>query len=367
MNRSPENCQYRKSSDTETQCRLLQQIAGVTNCRLVEVSNDACTACCQSFLPTEDDWNLVIASLVHTIAETVREEGDAGCSHDRATELAETAISHMPIVLPNEDDCVDDFQNITTPRQITLEELQAFLPIPLSGAGNVEKWAVGITTAPRRQPTLTPSLKSLVASGWDEAVLFVDGPVEIDCQFSDLRQFHREQPSGAWPAWCYAAQTLLEIEPSSDAIMIVQDDAIFPGIDPVKSYVESCLWPLEPKSHRPSIVSLYTSNDDSIDENRWRPLPTRWKYGAIALAFPREQLIDLLASEKIGLMDGLVQGHAGIDSRIGHWAERRGVDVWHPSPSLVQHVGQVSSVWERSRAVGLRRASRFITDEMPDE
>ena len=367
MKRTPENCLYRECKDATSQCRLLSQISGVDNDALAEVNEDVCSACCESFLPTEDDWNPVIASLVHSIAETVQESGDTGCSRERAIELAETAISHMPIVLPDEDDCLDDFQNIRAPSQVSTEQLAIFLPIPHRDHSTLRTWAVGVTTAPRRQPTLTPSLKSLQESGWDEPILFIDGQVDVDEQFGGLRQFRRDKPSGAWPAWCFAAQTLLDSSPMADAIMIVQDDAIFPGVKAIKPYVESCLWPRDSNLDRPSIVSLYTSNDDSLDENRWRALPTRWKYGAVALAFPRAQLIDLLTSEKQGLMDGLVEGHAGIDSRIGHWAERRGVDIWHPSPSLVQHIGQVSSVWARSRAVGLRRASRFIADELNGE
>lgn len=53
-----------------------------------------------------------------------------------------------------------------------------------------------------------------------------------------------------------------------------------------------------------------------------------------------------------------------IDVAIGQWAESVGTGVWYPWPSLVQHVGQTSTILPGSinRATGRRRASHYVRD-----
>ena len=50
------------------------------------------------------------------------------------------------------------------------------------------KWAVGVTTAPRRQPTLDTCLDYLLRAGWDNVRLFVDDRVPV------LASRHRQLP-----------------------------------------------------------------------------------------------------------------------------------------------------------------------------
>src|SRR5207244_12425388 len=58
----------------------------------------------------------------------------------------------------------------------------------------VQNWAVGVTTAPRPQPTLHSCLDSLFRAGWQEPRLFVDSAVTIPDRFSDLPlTFHRSE------------------------------------------------------------------------------------------------------------------------------------------------------------------------------
>ena len=143
--------------------------------------------------------------------------------------------------------------------------------------------------------------------------------------------------------------------------MLVQDDALFPAFPVLSDYVALLLT----STSRPDVVSLYTSAEDMQTNNGWRCFSGVWKYGAVALIFRRAVAQELLHDIHQGRLD--LEGNAGIDLRIGLWANHRPVTLWHPSPSLVQHIGQVSSIWKRSRAVGLRRASRFIADELSVE
>ena len=307
-----------------------------------------------------DDWNTVVASLVHRVADDVRSRGGVdGCSEEKARSLAGRAIRDLPVVLPHETDVVDDIQQFSTPEQLSVSQLREILPPPCaSSAGSVE-WAIGVTTAPRRQPTLTTCLETLQASGWETPHLLIDGDVAVDEIFKTLPKTRRPQPIGAWPAWCEALRTLLAEYPTANAISIVQDDALFPGIASFRQYVEELLWP----ENGNCIISLYTSADDMLEQNAWQTYADVWKYGAVAFVVPREIAERMLRNIDAGDLEFL-KGNAGIDTRIGVWADRMKIPVWHPSPSLVQHIGQVSSIWKRSRAVGLRRANRFINDEL---
>ena len=54
-------------------------------------------------------------------------------------------------------------------------------------------------------------------------------------------------------------------------------------------------------------------------------------------------------------------GLLGIDIEIGRWAHESRLPIYFPTPSLVQHIGDSSSIWVApdARAMGNRRADRF--------
>ena len=371
--RTPDQCQHRHRLEGLTQkeqpvhvCKLLKAIVGAADDDLLIVQDEMCCACCDCFQPTMADWNPVVASLVHMVADSIiTAHGVDGCSVTEAERLKDAAIQSIPVVLPEEDDSADDIQHIRVPKQLSLQELQQILPPPgptePAPAAQTE-WAIGVTTAPRRQSTLSTCLTSLIASGWDRPHLFVDGQVSIETSFQNLPITRRPRPVGAWPAWVETLRSLLVEYPAADKIAIFQDDALFPGVHVIREYVESVLWS-DPK---PGILSLYTASDDMQEGNLWRPLPGIWKLGAVAMVFSRQIAAQLLHDADAGQLNFVV-GTAGIDTRIGQWADRQKLGIWHPSPSLVQHIGQVSSVWQTSRAVGVRRADRFMSNELPEQ
>ena len=61
-------------------------------------------------------------------------------------------------------------------------------------ARHVKAWAVGVTTAPRRTPTLPRCLKSLAIAGWEEPRLFaepgVETPPHLPTSRRDVRRAH---------------------------------------------------------------------------------------------------------------------------------------------------------------------------------
>lgn len=363
-------CPHREPTTPDNQtavCRLLEQILQ-SDSHLATVSYDACLACCASFPPTREDLNPVVASLLHGItSDLLGHSGPMDAEADRLKQLHEWAEQSLPIVLPDEDETGPSIpQHIVPETTITIEDIAAVLPPPQTTHGPaVSTWAVGVTTAPRRRPTLDKCLASLNASGWNRPRLFIDGEVTIPDEYRHLPSTHRNPSVGAWPNYYRTLSELLETEPAADAYMIVQDDVLFPAYSNTRAYVDGVLWP----GTAPGLVSLYCCADYTAPEPGWSPWGDTWQYGALAFVFTRELATSFLADDQVRNHENRSAGKrkAGIDTVIGDWARRYGVPVVRPTPSLVQHIGHVSAIWETSRAVGLRRAGTFLGTHLQSE
>ena len=367
LSRSPETCRFRETGPgvSWTRCRLLAELVVGGPEESALVSHQICQACCRSFEPSPRDFNPVIASLVwNAVDQLVIQQGSTGDEDTRRWQaLLRKAESSLPVVLPDEDDL--PAAPISPGREgelRTVDEVARVLPLPGERVGQVTQWAVGVTTAPRRSPTLAPCLRSLIDAGWSQLQLFIDGEVEIPPEFASLARTIRVPAAGARQSYFLAVVELLQRFPEAQAVMLVQDDAYWPGHLPMREYLEQCLWP----GSEPGLVSAWCCTDDTASEAGWHERTSPWKFGAVVFIFSRE------AAEKF-VQDPLIQqacssrpeNHSGgISMLIGDWAARVGVPVHFPTPSLVQHLGEVSTIWENSRAVGVRRASRFLGDEV---
>src|SRR5262249_39298276 len=202
----------------------------------------------------------------------------------------------------------------------------------------------------------------LTAAGWGDPVLFVDGPVEVPKAGIDLPFTRRDRPAGAWPNSYLALLELYLRKPKAGAYLLVQDDVILPGSPAVRAYLETVFWP----GDEPGIVSLFCSSQYTREQPGWHAIDEAWVWGALALAFHPEVLARFLTDPIVfqhrTRTDGERIGLTHIDVLIGQWADRHHVPVWYPTPSLAQHIGHVSSLWETSRALGLRRADHYVED-----
>ena len=366
FHRSPEACPFREARSGEplATCRLLAQLLEGEPAGDSCVSLDVCHACCRSFEPSPRDFNPVIASLVWNAAERVlsRIDGASDPNTERWQALLAQAEVSLPAVLPDEDDlpAAPSAPEEHTVRR-TVAEIAHVLPLPVERVGQVTHWAVGVTTAPRRSPTLAPCLRSLIDAGWPDPHLFIDGEVEIPPEFSDLARTIRLPAVGARQSYFLAIVELLQKFPEAQALMLVQDDAFWPGHLPMREYLEQCLWP----GSEPGLVSAWCCTDDTAPESGWHKRMKPWKFGAVVFLFARETAEKLVHDPLMQLAcTSRPENHSGgLSMLIGDWAARVGVPVFFPTPSLVQHLGEVSTIWENSRAVGVRRASRFLGDE----
>jgi hypothetical protein len=244
---------------------------------------------------------------------------------------------------------------------MTAQPIERLLPPPAERCPpDVRQWAIGVTTAHRRLPTLADCLDSLHQAGWQKPRLFVDSRVAIPDRFSDLPVTLREPRIGAWPNYYLALAELLMRDPHADAYMLVQDDSLFFGHAGLRAYMERILWP----GPAPGIVSLFCSRSCTQAIHGWHCFDDTWVHGALAFIFSNEAAKRFLADRSVvehrcaNADDGLVK----IDILIGAWAHERKVPIYYPTPSLVQHIGHVSTLWPSARAAGARRADHFAGD-----
>ena len=163
---------------------------------------------------------------------------------------------------------------------------------------------------------------------------------------------------GAWPKFYLTLLELMLSQPNADAIMMVQDDVQFYDRENVRDYLDSILWPSETQG----ILSLYCSAAYTRYSPGWFVADQNWEWGALAFVFPAELARRFVCDAEVIAHRGTDRGLRFIDDVIGEWAERNGIPIWYPSPSLVQHIGNASTVWPGVPAEGYRRADSFAGD-----
>lgn len=356
--RTPETCRHYRTETPSSgpSCGLLGSLLESSG----DVSREICQACCRGFEPSACDFNPVIASLVWSRAQ--ERLADPGCrDRERWHDLWQRAEANLPVVLPEEDD-LPVVQVIEPSQRLPVARILDVLPLPAEKAERVTRWAVGVTTAPRRSPTLTTCLRSLAGAGWNQPHLFIDGEVEIPAEFGALSRTVHSSARGARQSYFLALQQLLELNPDAEALMLVQDDALWPAHLPVREYLEAALWP----GPQRGLVSCWCCTDDTASTAGWHTIGRPWKFGAVAFIFPRECAERFVQDPEIQHLCRCEDGAptAGLSMLIGDWAWKHGIPISFSTPSLVQHIGEVSAIFETSRAVGIRWASRYLGDEV---
>ncbi len=400
--------EVREEAGVETaRCGLLAKILGAADAEVFRVRRDACRACCQAQPPLVERINPVVASLLFPRAGVLAERGaDAGrmaAIRQRAERFFEVEIPAEEAIPPwprrasvacgyrgesiakngreaqpepseevvfacqhpghettTEAHCrrCRDWAEVPGPAPPPLSRLVP-APDPRQGPA-VAEWAVGMTTAPRRQETIALCLDSLLRAGWSMPRLFVDSGADIARRFAHLPVTLHEPALGAWPNYYLGLAELLMREPAADAYLMVQDDGLFYDREDLRQYLEAVLWPDWPIA----AVSLYCPMVYTKPDAGWHRLEGRWVYGAVGFVFPRPSAQRLIAD--LGVLghrwSERNEGLANIDVVIGKWAERNKLPLYYPTPSLVQHVGDTSTLWPRARALGVRKADRFAGD-----
>ncbi|QDU09831.1 hypothetical protein [Gimesia aquarii] len=222
---------------------------------------------------------------------------------------------------------------------------------------SVSLWAVGMTTAPRKLPTLEQSIHSLADAGWNEPRLFVEPETEIPGAAQSLPISLRDETLGAFPNWYLALTELVLRQPLAEAYFLCQDDVLFAS--GLRGYLEQRLWP----ARKVGVVSIYCPSHYANEKSEGFHLENHgWdNWGALAYIFPnssaRKFLSDLLVLNHRGF--GPAEGMRNIDSVVGLWCQRSELNYFVHTPSLAQHIGDTSTIWMRGSNRGRRRAREF--------
>lgn len=226
--------------------------------------------------------------------------------------------------------------------------------------GRISRWAVGMTTAPRRNPTLERTLGSLERAGWSDLRLFAEPDSCIPKRFCELPITLRDTKLGAWPNWFLALSELYQRDTAADAYLLLQDDVVF--CRNLRAYLERVLWPDETVG----VVSLYNPLKDGDGEPGFLQRSSAdGLRGALALCFPNYAVRLLLSDAALigHRRNGETNGARLIDVVIGRWADQSGLATYYHAPSLAQHIGDTTTIWSSSQDKIARQSKDFVGEE----
>lgn len=257
------------------------------------------------------------------------------------------------------------------------------------------KWAVAVTTAPRKDCTLEQCIESMRVCGWDPIVFAEPGSTEIDA-----RTIWNSEKLGVWHNWIKSAKWCIE-NTAAEYILTVQDDSLFHQDS--KAFVEQVLWPREDAA----FVSLYTPKHYTIIKNTAKlrepgvnRIYTRSLWGACALVWPRD-VLKLVVNHKIAKawagaapkrtviesgkkrrrrkseIDSIYQKRsenpstiANSDTAIGKIVNSLDRSMWFIDPSPVQHIARFSTIGHggndgRRNAWRIADHGKSLADQVP--
>lgn len=217
------------------------------------------------------------------------------------------------------------------------------------------KWAVGLTTVPKRRDDLLPkTVHSLIETGFPAPHFFVDAFGEIDKEAFDsygenvtIRK-PRVKTAGNW---ILSLAELYVRNPKADRYLMCQDD--FVCVSNLRAYLDQCEFPA--KGYWNLITQMdneeltkqeigwhegaLVRNQKAKREGKQRGL------GAVALVFDNKGVITLI--QHPNMTDRLKNEDRGwrlIDGGIVEAMNTSGYREMVHNPSLVQHLGTDSTI-----------------------
>lgn len=221
--------------------------------------------------------------------------------------------------------------------------------------------AVGVVTAPRPGPWLLGRcLDSLRETGFDEPYIFAEPGSRVR---RTGRVIARPRKYGEYHNWRAGLGDLLDLEPSADGYLMVQDDIYF--CRNVAAQVKSELWP----SPKCGGLHIYVSA-------RYREYPRRCltrlsesaaplMAGACAIVFPQPAARAILEYANRERWRGhtvetrtVPEEMEGVDTFIGVALLAMDWEIWLRNPSLAEH-DALHSALGHGGPTGSRRAANF--------
>jgi hypothetical protein len=233
---------------------------------------------------------------------------------------------------------------------------------------------VGIATSPRRRPTIDYCLDSVRRSGWERAFVFADGGGTGGSYESidgiAVTRIERGTSVGGWSNFVLAAQEMVHRDPDAQAYLMLQDDALLARFSGLRPYLDRVMHSIGPAA----IASLYCCEIDTMSRRGWHRSTLPMQRGAQGFSIGGDAMRRFVADPITRPWEGPWhhQGarpleQRGIDGNIGRWAQQRHVPLWLPTPSLIWHLGETSTLWPGAAMLGIRRAGDFLERHYPQD
>ena|GEM_PF-2365008 len=206
-------------------------------------------------------------------------------------------------------------------------------------------WAVGITTAPRRKPTLKQSVESCHRAGFVPTV-YAEPGTNIDGVNASIMT--RPFLHGPHRNWMQTIRDLVQHNPQAKWVAIFQDDALF--CKGTRKFLDEMPWPGE----KTGVVSLYCPDDTHYEEEGFvgcKRVAVRDLNGAVAMVFPMVIAKRIADSPKCEAWAGhpnrneVPEKKSCIDRFIGQTMSDWELDVYVYDPGMVQHIGATSTIY----------------------
>ena len=248
--------------------------------------------------------------------------------------LRERIFTHLGVVAPGLPD------RVFPPEAVPREDEIAHAEFTAGPGLRADRLVVGLLTAPREKPLLCSTLRSLHDAGFDRLFIFAEPGSPIPPEARRHEVVIHDRCLGNFTSFYNALCSLYRRAPQADGVLLFQDD-----IEVAAGLKAWCDAELFPPQH--GLVSLFTPRVHVDLRPGWRVLsPGYFRiWGGQALAFRRDVLEEFLTDPQV--LREIQAGNAGDDAVVSGWATRRSVGIAFHTPSLVQHVGGVSSLWGR--------------------
>ena len=233
-------------------------------------------------------------------------------------------------------------------------------------------WAVGMTTAPRRESTIRRALAGLRINGWEPTIFAEPGS---DLDGIDAPIVNNPVRLGVWHNWVQQATSLIDWYPEATHILTMQDDCeLVPG---ARALIDGFEWPEDA-----AFVSLYLPLKETqvrVDRQRVnrtpgiQPIAQNRLHGSLALAFPRRVLEAILRHPEALSWSGRRRTsnmprhlQADDDICIGRCVIDMGLRMYYAVPSCSQHVAEFSAREGGGNNAGVRHAAWVARNAFED-
>lgn len=210
-------------------------------------------------------------------------------------------------------------------------------------------WAVGVTTVPSRRNDLLPTaLNSLCDAGFSDVHLFVDGcdDPSLYSQFGRLVSLRPTPALGIVGNWMLAMWELYVRNPKANRFVLFQDDIL--AVGNLREFLEKSPYP-----KKRAFLNLYLNRQNKAivkTQKGWHP-SNQLCQGALGLVFDRDALHAILSSNHMVAkpLTTPPRDRKNVDGGISTSMKNAGFIEYVHNPSLLQHIGRISTVGNTER------------------